>query len=45
MDQIPMFKGNGTGYMFIQHITWLEPFIYRGMKGVGLEGYMFSQKN
>lgn len=38
-------KSVEVGYMLEQHITWLKPIIYRGMKGVGLEGYMFSQKN
>ena len=29
----------------MQHITWLAPFIYRGLKGVGLEGEEFLRVN
>jgi hypothetical protein len=32
------------GYLLVEQVTWLAPFIYRGLKGVGVEGYMFSQK-
>ena len=28
--------------MFEQHITRLAPFIYRGLKGVGLEGEEYA---
>ena len=30
--------------MFEQHVTRFAPFIYQGLKGVGLEGYMFQKK-
>ena len=35
----------GVGYLFNQQVTWLAPFIYRGLKGVGLGGYMFFWVN